>query len=148
MILPEQPEISSLAGGLPDSISLSDTALARVSANRTYLEQKIAGGGTYYGINTGFGSLCNVRIADDELAQLQENLVCSHACGMGDEVPESIVRIMLLLKIHGLSRGYSGVRVALIERLATMYNLGITPVVYEQGSLGASGDLAPLAHLS
>jgi histidine ammonia-lyase len=89
-----------------------------------------------------------VRIQDDELSQLQENLVCSHACGMGDEVPEDIVRWMLLLKIHGLSQGYSGVRETIVKQLIEYYNRGIIPVVYEQGSLGASGDLAPLAHLS
>ncbi len=148
MILPEHLHIADLPTPLPASISLSDAARQRISNNRSYLEQKLSGGGTYYGINTGFGSLCDVRVADDELAQLQENLVCSHACGMGDEVPQEIVRLMLLLKVLGLSQGYSGVRLALVERLIAFYNLGITPVVYEQGSLGASGDLAPLAHLS
>lgn len=148
MVLPEHLRIADLSAGLPDSISISPEAIARINANRAYLDAKLGEGGTHYGINTGFGSLCNVRIADDELAQLQENLVCSHACGMGDEVPEEIVRIMLLLKVHGLSQGYSGVRLILVERLIEMYNRGIHPVVYELGSLGASGDLAPLAHLS
>lgn len=147
MVLPEQLHISDLGATLPDSISITEEARERIRANRAYLETKLQSGDTYYGINTGFGSLCNVRVAPDELAQLQENLVCSHACGMGDEVPQEIVRLMLLLKVHGLSHGYSGVRVELVERLAEMYNLGITPVVYELGSLGASGDLAPLAHL-
>ncbi len=148
MILPEHLRIEDLIPALPDSITITDDARGRISANRAYLDRKLQDGRTYYGINTGFGSLCNVRIAVDELSQLQENLVCSHACGMGDEVPEAIVRLMLLLKVHGLSHGYSGVRVELVERLVAMYNLGITPVVYELGSLGASGDLAPLAHLS
>jgi histidine ammonia-lyase len=147
MVLPEHLHISDLGAILPDSISITEEARERIGANRAYLETKLQSGDTYYGINTGFGSLCNVRVAPDELAQLQENLVCSHACGMGDEVPQEIVRLMLLLKVHGLSHGYSGVRVELVERLAEMYNLGITPVVYELGSLGASGDLAPLAHL-
>ncbi|MBS1616769.1 MAG: histidine ammonia-lyase [Bacteroidetes bacterium] len=148
MILPEHLHISDIPSPLPPSILLSEAARHRITANRNYLEKKLQGGGTYYGINTGFGSLCDVRVADDELAQLQENLVCSHACGMGDEVPQEIVRLMLLLKVQGLSQGYSGVRLELVERLVDFYNLSITPVVYEQGSLGASGDLAPLAHLS
>jgi histidine ammonia-lyase len=147
MVLPEHLHISQLGTTLPDTISITEEARERIRANRAYLETKLQSGDTYYGINTGFGSLCNVRVAPDELAQLQENLVCSHACGMGDEVPQEVVRLMLLLKVHGLSHGYSGVRVELVERLADMYNLGITPVVYELGSLGASGDLAPLAHL-
>ncbi|RYD53364.1 MAG: histidine ammonia-lyase [Sphingobacteriales bacterium] len=131
-----------------EAVQLSDAATDRIAANRFYLDAILQKGETYYGINTGFGSLCNVRIADDELSLLQENLVRSHACGMGDEVPEEIVRTMLLLKIHGLSQGYSGIRTPVVERLAQFYTLGITPIIYELGSLGASGDLAPLAHLS
>ncbi len=148
MELPEHLSIDILsAGGWRNTLDVPAAAIGRIAHNRAYLDDIISKGGTYYGINTGFGSLCNVRIKDDELAQLQENLVCSHACGMGDEVPEEIVRLMLLLKIHGLGRGYSGVRPEIVQRLADFYNLGITPVVYELGSLGASGDLAPLAHL-
>jgi histidine ammonia-lyase len=146
MQLPEQISIDILKGW-NSSIELSNEAAGRISTNRAYLDNILKGGNTYYGINTGFGSLCNVRIAPEELAQLQENLVCSHACGMGDEVPQEIVRLMLLLKVHGLSRGYSGVRKEIVQRLIDFYNLGITPVIYELGSLGASGDLAPLAHL-
>lgn len=146
MELPEHLSIAQLAGGY-DKIDISAAANGRIAHNRAYLENMIKGGGTYYGINTGFGSLCNVRIPDDELAQLQENLVCSHACGMGDEVPQDIVRLMLLLKVHGLGQGYSGIRTGIVQRLADLYNNDITPVVYELGSLGASGDLAPLAHL-
>jgi len=101
-----------------------------------------------YGINTGFGSLCNVIISDENLSQLQENLVKSHACGTGDEVPQEIVKIMLLLKIQSLSYGNSGVQLQTVERLVDFYNNDILPVIYTQGSLGASGDLAPLAHLS
>jgi histidine ammonia-lyase len=101
-----------------------------------------------YGINTGFGSLCNVIISDENLSQLQENLVKSHACGTGDEVPQEIVKIMLLLKIQSLSYGNSGVQLQTVERLVDFYNNAILPVIYTQGSLGASGDLAPLAHLS
>ncbi len=146
MELPEHISIDQLIKG-HEKITLSEAAKGRIAHNRAYLENVLKEGKTHYGINTGFGSLCNVRIGDHELEQLQENLVCSHACGMGDEVPEEIVRLMLLLKVHGLSRGYSGVRVEIVQRLADFYNLGISPVVYELGSLGASGDLAPLAHL-
>jgi len=148
MELPHHISLETLKACRDQHLTLSPEARQRITENRAYLENILSGGGTYYGINTGFGSLCNVRIAPEALAQLQENLVCSHACGMGDEVPQDIVRLMLLLKIHGLSQGYSGVRVQLVQRLMDFYNLGIIPVVYEQGSLGASGDLAPLAHLS
>lgn len=147
MQLPEHLSIDLLKDW-NTQIEISKEAHGRIETNRAYLDKILEGGNTYYGINTGFGSLCNVKIEADELAQLQENLVCSHACGMGDEVPQEIVRLMLLLKIHGLSQGYSGVRPRIVQRLADFYNAGITPVVYELGSLGASGDLAPLAHLS
>jgi histidine ammonia-lyase len=147
MELPAHITIDMLReSGLSD-LHLSADSIQRIAHNRSYLDNILKQGGTYYGINTGFGSLCNVRIEPNELAQLQENLVCSHACGMGDEVPEEIVRLMLLLKVHGLSQGYSGVRTEIVQRLVDFYNLGIHPVVYELGSLGASGDLAPLAHL-
>lgn len=147
MQLPAHLTLSFFNEGLPAEISVSPEAIDRVARNRAFLEDLLKSGNTYYGINTGFGSLCNVRVAPDELSQLQENLVMSHACGMGAEVPQEIVRLMLLLKVHGLSQGYSGIRVELLQRLIDFYNLGITPVVFEQGSLGASGDLAPLAHL-
>ncbi|MBI1226569.1 MAG: histidine ammonia-lyase [Bacteroidetes bacterium] len=130
-------------------IALSPEAAERIEGCRRYLDEKlVASGETFYGINTGFGSLCNVRIEPDELEQLQLNLVMSHACGMGDEVPADVVRLMLLLKIQGLSQGYSGVQLATVQRLVDFFNHDILPVIYQQGSLGASGDLAPLAHLS
>jgi len=100
-----------------------------------------------YGINTGFGSLCDVKINTDDLSQLQKNLVMSHACGTGEEVPQEIVRLMLLLKIQSLAYGHSGVQLKTVERLIEFYNLEIYPIIYTKGSLGASGDLAPLAHL-
>jgi len=148
MELPEHITIDALAQANPERIQIPAAAQERIATNRAYLDDILRKGNTYYGINTGFGSLCNVRVQPDELALLQENLVCSHACGMGDEVPEEIVRLMLLLKVHGLGQGYSGVRNEIVQRLADFYNMGITPVVFELGSLGASGDLAPLAHLS
>lgn len=148
MELPHHISIDYLQKAGKNPINLSAAAVGRVQDNRKYLDNILRKGGTYYGINTGFGSLCDVRISDDQLAQLQENLVCSHACGMGDEVPEDVVRLMLLLKAHGLSQGYSGVRTEVVQQLVDFYNMRIHPVVYELGSLGASGDLAPLAHLS
>lgn len=148
MQLPAHLTLDFFRNGLPARISVAPEAFQKVTDNRAFLEDLLKSGNTYYGINTGFGSLCNVRVAPDELSQLQENLVMSHACGMGAEVPQEIVRLMLLLKVHGLSQGYSGIRPELLQRLIDCYNMGITPVVFEQGSLGASGDLAPLAHLS
>jgi histidine ammonia-lyase len=131
------------------AISLSDEAREKIISCRNYLDKKLAGSHElFYGINTGFGSLCNVKIADDQINRLQENLVVSHACGTGDEVPNEIVKIMLLLKIRGLSYGNSGVDLNTVWRLVDFYNHEIFPVIYEQGSLGASGDLAPLAHLA
>lgn len=148
MELPAHISISDLEILLRQEISLSAKDLEKVRANRNYLDRKMAEGGTFYGINTGFGALCNVRIGDEQLSDLQENLVCSHACGFGDEVPPEIVRLMLLLKIRGLAQGFSGIHEDTLQRLVFFYNNSILPVVYQQGSLGASGDLAPLAHLS
>lgn len=130
-------------------LALSDDARTRIQACRDYLDRKITGNDDlFYGINTGFGSLCNIRISDEDIEQLQYNLVTSHAAGAGDTVPPELVRIMLLLKIQSLSYGFSAVRVEVVQRLIDFYNAGIYPVVFELGSLGASGDLAPLAHLS
>lgn len=147
MQLPHHISIAYLQTIGKNPINLSADAVGRIQDNRSYLDNILKQGGTYYGINTGFGSLCDVRISDDQLSLLQENLVCSHACGMGDEVSEEVVKLMLLLKAHGLSQGYSGVRTEVVQRLVDFYNMGIYPIVYELGSLGASGDLAPLAHL-
>lgn len=130
------------------TLGLAEETKEKIRNCHRFLQKKLAEGGTYYGINTGFGSLCNVRINDDQLKQLQENLVRSHACGTGPEVPLSIVKRMLLLKVLGLSKGHSGVSLQLVERLVAFCNEDLLPVVYQQGSLGASGDLAPLAHLS
>lgn len=146
MSLPEHLTIAFLKA-MPEKLVLSNIATQKIAHNRAYLDEKLSSGNTYYGINTGFGSLCNVRIQDNELSDLQHNLVCSHACGMGDRVPVEIVRLMLLLKVHGLSQGYSGIRTSVVQRLIDFYNHDIIPVVFELGSLGASGDLAPLAHL-
>ncbi len=131
------------------SLSLSEEVKINIQKSRDYLDQKMASNDApIYGINTGFGSLCNVKISNENLSQLQSNLVKSHACGTGEEVPSAIVKIMLLLKIQSLSYGHSGVQLQTVERLIDFYNNAILPVIYTQGSLGASGDLAPLAHLS
>ncbi|MDX1542322.1 MAG: histidine ammonia-lyase [Christiangramia sp.] len=130
-------------------LALSDESRLNIEKSRRYLDNKIKESDTpVYGINTGFGALCNVKITSEKLTELQENLVRSHACGTGDKVSKSVVKLMLLLKIQSLSYGNSGVALQTVERLIDFYNDDILPVVYEQGSLGASGDLAPLAHLA
>jgi histidine ammonia-lyase len=130
-------------------IALSSEAETKINRCRKYLDDKMANGeDVFYGINTGFGSLCDTVISKRDLSQLQRNLVLSHACGIGEEVPGEIVKLMLLLKVQGLSYGHSGVQLATVKRLIDFYNHDILPVIYQQGSLGASGDLAPLAHMS
>jgi len=130
-------------------IALSESAKTNILKCRAYLDEKMASlSDPIYGINTGFGSLCNVKISNDNLSKLQENLVKSHACGTGEEVPNEIVKLMLLLKIQSLSYGYSGIQLQTVERLIDFYNNDVLPIIYTQGSLGASGDLSPLAHLS
>ncbi len=130
-------------------LALSKEASRRIHHCREYLDRKLAHSDElFYGINTGFGSLCDIRISEEDIGQLQHNLLVSHAAGMGDVVPPEVVRIMLLLKIQSLSYGFSGVREKLVQRLIDFYNADLLPVVFELGSLGASGDLAPLAHLS
>lgn len=131
------------------TIELSEEAKVNIQKCRDYLDNKMKlHGEPIYGINTGFGSLYNIKISNENLSQLQENLVKSHACGTGDEVPHEVVKLMLLLKIQSLSYGNSGVQLLTVERLIDFYNNDILPVIFTQGSLGASGDLAPLAHLS
>lgn len=130
-------------------IALSERSVQLIEKCQHYLHKKLQDSDApIYGINTGFGSLCNTKIEKDDLSLLQENLVRSHACGMGPEIDSQIVKIMLLLKIHALALGHSGSTLATVHRLIEMYNHEVLPIVYEQGSLGASGDLAPLAHLS
>lgn len=130
-------------------LKLSEEARANIEKCRAYLDLKMQEQATpIYGINTGFGSLCNVKISNENLSKLQENLMKSHACGTGDLVPQEVVKMMLLLKIQSLSYGNSGVQLETVERLIDFYNHDVLPVVYTQGSLGASGDLAPLAHLT
>ncbi|MCC6599584.1 MAG: histidine ammonia-lyase [Crocinitomicaceae bacterium] len=130
-------------------LELSEKAKAKITRCRTYLDElHLSGREPVYGVNTGFGALCNTIIDSDQTEELQRNLLLSHACGMGDEVPLQVVKLMLLLKIQGLSYGHSGVQLQTVNRLCDFYNEDILPVVYQQGSLGASGDLAPLSHLA
>ena len=129
-------------------IALSDDAIQRINHCREYLDKKMEDvAHPIYGVTTGFGSLCNISISKEHLSQLQKNLMMSHACGTGQRVPAEIARLMLLLKVQSLSYGHSGVQFITVERLVDMFNNNIIPVVYEQGSLGASGDLSPLAHM-
>lgn len=129
-------------------IELSPEAVARIERCRKYLDDKIKEcDHPIYGITTGFGSLCNISIGADDLSKLQQNLVMSHACGCGEEVDSRIVKIMLLTKIMSLSFGNSGVQLSTVRRMIDFFNNDIIPVVYRQGSLGASGDLAPLANM-
>ena len=129
-------------------LALSEDAKARIQKCRDYLDKKMETQTTpIYGITTGFGSLCNHSISKEDLSTLQKNLVMSHACGTGEFVPKEIIRIMILLKVQSLSYGNSGVQVITVQRLIDFFNNDVLPVVYNQGSLGASGDLAPLANL-
>ncbi|MEG1885523.1 MAG: histidine ammonia-lyase [Alistipes sp.] len=131
------------------SLALSEEARCRISKCRAYLDRKAKNTDKpIYGVTTGFGSLCNISVSPDELSQLQKNLVMSHSCGTGDRVPSQIVKLMLMLKAQSLSYGYSGAQVATVERLLDFFNNDVLPVIYQQGSLGASGDLAPLAHMT
>src|SRR5690606_966305 len=130
-------------------IALAKDAQQAVKRSHAYLRDRLKqSDAPIYGVNTGFGSLADTSIPKDKLAQLQRNLVMSHACGTGDPVPAEIVRAMLVLKVQNMAFGHSAVAFATVERLIAMYNADLLPVVYERGSLGASGDLAPLAHLA
>ena len=129
-------------------IALSDAARQRILHCREYLDKKIAASEVpIYGVTTGFGSLCKVSIDEDKLSQLQINLMMSHACGTGERVRKDIVRLMILLKVQSLSYGFSGCQLDTVERLIDFFNNDVCPIVYQQGSVGASGDLVPLAHL-
>ncbi|WP_124980771.1 histidine ammonia-lyase [Nonlabens xiamenensis] len=131
-------------------LQLSDASREAILKCRQFIEKQFQepGGPAVYGINTGFGSLCNTHINDKDLSQLQHNLIMSHACGAGEVVPREVVKLMLFLKIQSLCYGHSGVSLELVERLMLFFNKEVFPVIYQQGSLGASGDLAPLAHLA
>jgi histidine ammonia-lyase len=131
-----------------EPVSLASEAIARMKASRTVVDRLVASGETAYGINTGFGKLASVRISPEQVRQLQVNLVRSHACGVGTPLSEAETRAMILLRANALAKGLSGVRPVVVETLCAMANAGVHPVIPSQGSVGASGDLAPLAHLA
>ena len=130
-----------------DACKLDEASLDRIRASAASVERIVAGGETVYGVNTGFGLLANTRIPPERLAELQRNLILSHSCGLGDMLPRGVVRLMIILKLLGLGRGYSGVRPLVIDALQTLLDRDAMPLIPAQGSVGASGDLAPLAHL-
>ncbi|MEZ4946333.1 MAG: histidine ammonia-lyase [Cyclobacteriaceae bacterium] len=141
--------LSEVGEILNGPINLSKEAVLKITTCRDYLDKKVSESATpVYGINTGFGSLYSKNIPAEELGKLQKNLVMSHACGTGPVVPAEIVHLMLFLKVQSLAYGYSGVQLETVEHLIALYNNRALPIVYEMGSLGASGDLAPLAHLT
>src|SRR5256885_1110688 len=127
--------------------SLDDASMQRVANAAASVDRIVAGGETVYGVNTGFGLLANTRIPDDRLADLQTNLILSHSAGLGEPLPRHVTRLMIILKLLGLGRGYSGVRPLVIDALQALLDSDAMPVIPSQGSVGASGDLAPLAHL-
>jgi histidine ammonia-lyase len=131
-----------------ESVSLAPAAIAKMKSSREVVERLLLSGGTAYGINTGFGKLASVRISPEQVRELQVNLVRSHACGVGAPLTEAETRAMILLRANALAKGFSGIRPILVERLCAMLNAGVHPVIPSQGSVGASGDLAPLAHLA
>ena len=132
----------------PLQISLGDIARANVAKSQAAVNDVLAGGDSVYGLNTGFGQLAKIRISADQLTRLQENLVRSHAVGVGEALPDPIVRLVMVMKVIGLGRGFSGVRPELIDALCTLINHSVYPVIPAKGSVGASGDLAPLAHMA
>nr|WP_294170276.1 histidine ammonia-lyase [uncultured Sphingomonas sp.] len=140
------PTLRQLWTGAPSR--LDTTSMDRVRASAAAVERIVAGGETVYGINTGFGLLANERIPADRLAELQRNLILSHSCGLGEALPRHVVRLMIVLKLLGLGRGYSGVRPEVIAALQALLDRDAMPVIPAQGSVGASGDLAPLAHMT
>ena len=132
----------------PLSVELSEGARLKIDESAAAVRRVIAEGTAVYGVNTGFGQLAQVRIEEDELTHLQENLVRSHAAGVGKDLDDEVVRLVILLKVMGLARGHSGVRLELVDALTALLEHEIYPCIPSQGSVGASGDLAPLAHLS
>lgn len=142
------PSMVEAAFASPFRVTMAANVAARISAGRRLVEKVLAEDHAYYGINTGFGSLCDRRIPPDQLETLQENLILSHAVGVGDPTPDEIVRLMLLFKAQALSHGHSGVRPVIVEGLLNLLNADLLPLVPCKGSLGASGDLAPLAHMA
>lgn len=132
----------------PVKIEIGPDARLRISESQEVIGEVLAGGQTVYGVNTGFGQLAHVRVSDEDLVQLQENLVRSHAVGVGDDLDDAVVRLIMVMKVIALAEGFSGVRLELVEALCELINHEIYPCIPSQGSVGASGDLAPLAHMA
>ncbi len=132
----------------PTTLTIGKTAVHQIEESNAHIASVLAGGEKVYGVNTGFGQLAQVRVSDDELAHLQENLVRSHAVGVGEDLPDDCVRLIMIMKVIALAQGCSGVRPALVERLCDLINKEIYPCIPGKGSVGASGDLAPLAHMA
>ncbi|MFQ5548396.1 MAG: histidine ammonia-lyase [Woeseia sp.] len=132
----------------PTTVTIGDSARQRIAESSSHIQTVVAGGDQVYGVNTGFGQLAQVRISDGELMHLQENLVRSHATGVGEDLPDDCVRLIMIMKVIALAQGYSGVRPVLVERLGDLINREIYPCIPSKGSVGASGDLAPLAHMA
>jgi len=141
-------QVEEVAASRATQVSLSDTARAQIRRARTYLETRVASGEKIYGVNTGFGRMAETTISADRSELLQTNLVRSHAAGVGDPLPEREVRALMLLRANSLARGHSGCRIEVVERLIEFLNLGLHPWVPSAGSVGASGDLGPLAHIA
>ncbi len=132
----------------PTTVTIGKSASRRIAESNAHIKMVLAAGEQVYGVNTGFGQLAQVRVSDDELAHLQKNLVCSHAVGVGEDLADNCVRLIMIMKVIALARGCSGVRPALVERLCDLINKEIYPCIPRKGSVGASGDLAPLAHMA
>ena len=130
-----------------ETVAIAPEAVERINAARAYVDRKLADKAVVYGLTTGFGKFSTVFVPEEETAELQRNLIISHACGMGRPLPARVVRAAMLLRLNALSRGNSGIRLSTMETLLAMLNRGVHPVIPEKGSLGASGDLAPLAHM-
>ena len=141
-------DFQALLDGESVQLSIAPDAKRAVRAARKLVDQHVAAGDAVYGLTTGFGKLKSVAIERGDLEQLQENLVLSHCCGVGAPMPRNEVRAAQVLRINGLVRGHSGVRLATLEKLVRLFNAGFTPEIPQQGSVGASGDLAPLAHMA
>lgn len=131
-----------------EEVSISEDSKKLVEKARSFVEQVVENDKPVYGINTGFGKLSDIPVSKNDVSKLQENLLMSHACGVGSPFSDEIVRGMLVLRINALIKGYSGIRLVTLNKMVEMLNKDVSPVVFEKGSLGASGDLAPLSHMS
>jgi len=147
-LAPLSPSLVETVARTTAKVRLSDEAIRRIRSSRDRLEAVLDDGLPHYGINTGFGSLSRTQIEREDLEELQRNLIRSHAAGVGDPLPDEVVRAMMVVLAASLARGFSGVRLAVVEQILRLLNHGITPIVPESGSVGASGDLAPLSHVA